>query len=420
MICDRLSQTEFTLVVKNAMGMDNMSGVTKHIFEHEIRDIISMWTSQLKEVQSILPLKYDYNDIINLLKRFYPHEWKSVEIKYSYYNKKDIFLKKRFGKARYGMQKPEILIKKVPFCKKLMSPEFKENWYNQYTVATHDEAEKALWSKRSPKIQRIDQKINVALEKTQQVTPSFLNKLIGLYERKNTSQKDKLYILQELKKYYSVHIIEFFFKLNDTELNKQLRYEAFYHLQSFNYQPRLRRQKYMQIHTKNAKRKAFLKNEYPNLKYCIPQNPQELEYRINNSKEQQIKEYDYFISHSSKDHVSVQELINAENKMGKNIFCDWINDVDYLKRHLMCESTLRVIERRLEQSKALIFVESENSLNSVWCKYELNYFAELHRPMYVIKQHSIDEKEFSLAPLNSSWFSDTDYKALALSNGLLI
>lgn len=29
--------------------------------------------------------------------------------------------------------------------------------------------------------------------------PSFLDKLIGFYERKNTSQKDRMYILAELK-----------------------------------------------------------------------------------------------------------------------------------------------------------------------------------------------------------------------------
>lgn len=42
----------------------------------------------------------------------------------------------------------------------------------------------------------------------------------------------------------------------------------------------------MQIHTKNKKRKAFLKNVYPNQTYAIPKNPSELEYRIENSKEQ--------------------------------------------------------------------------------------------------------------------------------------
>lgn len=44
---------------------------------------------------------------------------------------------------------------------------------------------------------------NFVLSKVQQVTPSFIDQLIGLYERKNTSQKDRRYILLELKKYYS-------------------------------------------------------------------------------------------------------------------------------------------------------------------------------------------------------------------------
>ena len=109
---------------------------------------------------------------------------------------------------------------------------------------------------------------------------------------------------------------------------------------------------------------------YPFETYEIPQNPNELEYRIENSREQKIKEYDFFISHSSKDSTHVQKLIRAENQDGKNVFCDWINDVDYLKRHLLCKATLKVLEKRMEQSKAMIFVVSENSLHSIWCKYE--------------------------------------------------
>ena len=124
----------------------------------------------------------------------------------------------------------------------------------------------------------------------------------------------------------------------------------------------------MQVHTKNKKRKCYLKEVYPYEEYNIPQNPDELEYRIENSKEQKIKSFDYFISHSSKDSKEVQQLIYDENQRGKNVFCDWINDVDYLKRHLLCAATLKVIEERMKQSKALIFVQSENSLKSIWCK----------------------------------------------------
>lgn len=57
---------------------------------------------------------------------------------------------------------------------------------------------KVVGGKKS-KIDRINSKIEIALSKTQQVTPSFINQLIGLYERKNTTQKDKVYILLELK-----------------------------------------------------------------------------------------------------------------------------------------------------------------------------------------------------------------------------
>ncbi len=249
------------------------------------------------------------------------------------------------------------------------------------------------------------------------MTPEFIDKMIGLYERKNTSQKDKMYILLELQKYYSPKIIQFFFKLNDTELNKQLRWSAFCHLQSFNYQPRARRQKYMQVHTKNKKRKDYLKKVYSEQKCEIPKTPMELEYRIDNGKEQKIKTYDFFISHSYKDGATVQKLIQYENKQGKNIFCDWINDSDYLKRQLLCKATLKVLETRMEQSKSLIFVESEYSKASIWCRYELNYFKDLGKPMYIISSENIEKGNFEVNPLTDEWYVDAEYKALTLLEG---
>lgn len=226
-----------------------------------------------------------------------------------------------------------------------------------------------------------------------------------------------MYILLELQKYYSQKIMQFFFKLNDTELNKQLRGIAFYHLQSFNYQPRARRQKYMQVHTKNKNRKKYLKEIYPNETYTIPRNPYELEYRIENAKEQKIKVFDFFISHSSKDSAAVQKIIIFENQQGNNVFCDWINDVDYLKRHLVCDATLKVLEKRLEQSKAMIFVHSKNSMDSIWCKYELNYYFDLGKPIYIIDIDEIEAEIFNVKPLENKWFVDVDYRKLALLEG---
>ena len=45
-----------------------MTGVTKHIFEHELRDILSMWNNEIKSICPLLPRKYTSNDVIVLLK----------------------------------------------------------------------------------------------------------------------------------------------------------------------------------------------------------------------------------------------------------------------------------------------------------------------------------------------------------------
>lgn len=385
-------------------------GVTKRIYEHEIRDIKSMWISELKKVQEILPKVYNENDIIELLKEFYPYEWKSVDFKYNYYKIKDKYLLNAGKKLRYKMLEPDRLIKTLPLFKKMLTKEYKEKYSKTFDEEKLRYKREELLKNRQSKIKRIDEKIEKALSKTQRVTPIYLDKLIGLYERKRTTQKDKVYILLELKKYYSEKIINFFLKVNDTEINYQLRWEAFYHLQSFNFNPRARRQKYMQVHTKNKKRKKYLKEVYAKEKFNIPLNPDELEYRIKNGREQQLKEFDFFISHSSKDGKAVQKLITYQNENGKNIFCDWINDSDYLKRNLLCKATLNVIELRLQQSKNLIFVESENSKNSVWCKYELNYYSELDRPIYYITKEDIENNNFNIRLLEDKWFIDKNYK----------
>lgn len=242
----------------------NLPGVTKHIYDHEIRDILEMWNKQLKEISMILPQEYTEKDIISLMRKYYPHEWMSVIYKYNYYEIKDRYLKKRFEKKRYCMLKPEKLFRTVSQYKKIMNQNFRKQYFINFNEATQQKNAEKLWNQRKNKIERIDNRINNAKLKTQQMTPKYIDVLIGLYERKSTSQKDKMYIMAELKKYYNGKVINFFFKVNDTELNKQLRWIAFYHLQSFNYQPRARRQKYMQVHTKNKNRKQYLKNVYPN------------------------------------------------------------------------------------------------------------------------------------------------------------
>ncbi len=81
------------------------------------------------------------------------------------------------------------------------------------------------------------------------------------------------------------------------------------------------------------------------------------------------------------------------------------------------QSHIKSTRKRMEQSKAMIFVVSENSLHSIWCKYELNYFTELGKPIYCISKEAIDRNHFHIEEMNDTWFLDSDYKALALIEG---
>ncbi len=59
--------------------------------------------------------------------------------------------------------------------------------------------------------------------------------------------------------------------------------------------PNCGRKMKQQVHTKNKNKKKYLREVYPNESYKIPKTPDELEYRIENAKEQKIKSYDFFL-----------------------------------------------------------------------------------------------------------------------------
>lgn len=390
-----------------------MPGAAKRIFEARIRDIKSEWNKELKELSAmILPKNYTHEDIIALLQKYYPFEWKTAGDLYIYYGKLDEGLRK----ARYNMKCPKDLLKEVPKYREIMKIEYRKKYAEMFSESVNKRSEEELWEKRFPKIERIKARIEKAKSRTQQVTPDYISKIIALYYNcKNL--KDKMYILKELERYYCKDIIEFMSKINDTEINEQLRDEAFYHLQGFGYAVRKRKQKYIQCHG-SKKKKVYLRNVFAKQTCDIKQTPENLEYNIENSVPwESIKSFDYFISHSSKDYEYVQALIKAENKAGKNIYCDWINDIDYLKRHLLCEATLKVIEERLKQSVSMIFVDSDYSKYSPWCKYELNYFYEMGKPIYVISVSDIEKGNFELSDFDITPYIDSDYKKFAIKEG---
>lgn len=393
-----------------------MPGYTKHEYDSFIIETKKQFRCYVKEIAVILPDKYDEEDIKKAILRYYPYEWRIIEERYKEYIRSDKKLQKMGKKARYKMQSPDRILLELPETKKLLSQKQKEEHRRQCSEGSLTLAANSFLHHRNKKIQARKVRIDRALERTQIVEPEFIDKLIGFYDRKNVSQKDRVYIMRELEKYYCPKVIRFFKKIAHSEINFQLRSEAVKHLLSLGHYAKLRRQKYMKIHTGNKTRRNWLRRVYAKETFEISAIPEELEYRIHNAKEQNIKSYDYFISHSSIDHIKVQQLITFLNTNGKNVYCDWISDSDYLKRHLVCDATLDVIEKRLEQSAKVLFVASQNSYASKWVKYELNYFHDLCKTIEII---DIDDIKAGMTDINhpimeDNWYIDSEYKGIRL------
>ncbi len=80
--------------------------------------------------------------------------------------------------------------------------------------------------------------------------------------------------------------------------------------------------------------------------------------------------YDLFISHSFKDQNRVLRLRNLFKNCGFNVYVDWIDD-SYLNRENVTSDTADLIKHRIEQSKALAYVATQNITTSKWCPWEL-------------------------------------------------
>ncbi len=91
------------------------------------------------------------------------------------------------------MKKPEKLLYSSGKYREILSVERRKKYAANYSEETVRELKQKLWNERKPKIEKINQKIEHAKLKTQQMTPEFIDQLIGFYERKNASQKDKMY-----------------------------------------------------------------------------------------------------------------------------------------------------------------------------------------------------------------------------------
>ncbi len=354
-----------------------MPGIAKRKYIGELMRFNKSLKAPLNKIYDVLPCEYDGEILFKYFKILYPHLWKEMKERYQVYKSKDEFLIKNKKKKRYNPLPPKKYFFSLQKVKHLLSNGQKIKHKNNCNDSIQKQKFFELKKIRDNKIHIRKEKIKKYKETLQKIDPLFIDILVNFYHKRGNSVYEKMEIVKEMQKYDSKKVIEFFYKLNDSERNNQIRKIAFKHLQKLGYYVKLR---------KNFKGK---KKNYMLERTKFHVTPQELFEKIENKKTiQHLKKYDCFISHSYLDYELIVELKNKLNKKGYRLYIDWSSDNDFLKRHLSDKYknfVIYVLQKRIEQSNKVLFVLTHHSKNkSWWIKQELNYAKKINKKILCI------------------------------------
>lgn len=363
-----------------------MPGAAKRKYVGESIKISKSVTKQLNSIMPALKPGYTARDILNAYKCYYPYEWKEIVERQNLYRKKDEFLVKVGKKRRYHPESAEKFFFSLQKVKHVLSKGYRDKHTEIYTEEARLAYKQQFEKKRDAAIIKHKNRINDNRKRLQELDPGFIDVLIYAYHRKGNSINDKLEILNEIEKYECEKTIEFFWKINDSEKNDEIRHLAFKYLQDIGHYVKLR---------KGFKGK---KNSYMTEKGDFVGTPEALTKRLQNSRSvQNKKHYDLFISHSYLDRDKVREIVKIANKVGINCYLDWTADDDFLKRNMVSEYTKEVLKHRMMQSDALLYISSDRSRSSDWVAFELEYYeTQVKRPVYMILLDGKDFHDFKI------------------------
>ena len=345
-----------------------MPGKTKRKYESENIKFAKRLKRPLELVVNTLKPEYTGDDILQAFKEYYPNEWKEICERYVVYAGKDQFLKYKKGKTRYNPLKPEEYFFSLGKVKYLLSEDGRERHKKNYNDQFRIENIEALKQNRKKRIEKKRRKIEEYMKDIQQVDPGFIDALIYAYHDRRNTVNDKMEVFKEIQKYECEKSRQFFWKINDSERNDQIRNLAFKHLQNAGHYVKLR------------KRFRGKKKIYQVEKSSFDGTPKSLAQKLQNDKSvQNLKVYNLFISHSSKDKKVIQKIVEVANANGMNCYVDWTADNDFLKRSMVSEYTKEVLKARMKQSKCLLYISSNESRKSEWVSFELDYYENILR-----------------------------------------
>lgn len=326
--------------------------------------------SRTKKVLETLPFEYSFDDFLRAFKSCYPAAWDDIIY---YCNRR----RNNFSRRK------EIGLRTVSYCSPVEYIKRNCNWRRKGHEVLSDEERQIRYNELLKKGRRKKElratTIIKNIERIQEVTPSYVKDLIKAYfqtRRVDTLNVNARYlILIEAAQFRSKETIQFLNKVACCDKNDELREIAYKSLVRLGEKP-------WKSKKRNGRRKlSQLK------RVDLQKNPTELLQLLYSNQDILYQDYDLFLSHSSLDVRELLELKNILNKQDLTVYIDWVNDPVMLARERQNEDTWGALELRMQQSKILLYVLTDNSLRSSYTEREVNYFKQLSKRIIVYQPH---------------------------------
>ena len=353
--------------------------VAERAYFREMKTFRKRFGLPLRKVADMMPFGFSDDDFYSTFKRCFHGLWEEIVEKKAQYDLMDKERIRKHQRPIHYFPNPDAflqnrsrtalnIIRAKHKQGQILSDEERLQLQEKYELRS-----KKRQAEKNAEIKRIEQY-------QQFVTPDYTNFFIKAYFKiKHNHPEDvntRMRILQEAAKFKCKETVSFLFKVNASERNFHLREFAFRTLQ--------KEFGFPQIHLhRNRKGKKRLGDD------VVPKlldTPESLMAEIHNSQFdlERHKSFDVFLSHSSVDKKDILRLKTLLNTKNLSVYIDWIEDRDSLRRELTNADTARVIIERIKHTKAVLYVQTESSVLSLWTSWELGYASALGKKICVL------------------------------------
>lgn len=350
-----------------------MSGVAKRKFDKELFDLKIEFKRNIKQICCFLPYSTTYDEFYQYFVLCHEDRVEFFSSFKQFYDSKDKHLSSKKNRSRYNCPDLENLLVYYFYT-----------WQNKYSgrletrdiiEAKHHHLNDYIKKCRAEVRKRYYKQSNKQ-EIIQFTCPRFIQQIMGLYYSYRTKHSGNLnlrmQVLKEIAKYKSKETIAFLYAVNESEPEVSIRYEALQALQRFC------------VYCRFRSVQKRLRTDDVHVKAQVIDSPEDLNRIIDNDIIESMKRYNIFISHSTKDRNFLIDLVHDINKQGKNVYVDWMEDIEALQRSKTNAQTASVIKHRIDSSDVVLCIKTEGALSSEWVPWELGYADGIGKPIFIM------------------------------------